>query len=83
LISTDALLPILLNTKEGDMFTAGTLLKGLSDETIAWVVIEQVYEDDTASIRITLHAYWHDIFVASKVVRILNETELQWGVPKA
>jgi hypothetical protein len=57
---------------------AGTLLKGLSDEKIAWVVIENV--PDGACNRITLHAYWHNIFVVSKVVRVMAGTEIFWGV---
>jgi hypothetical protein len=80
MISDDALIPILASAEEGDMFMAGTLLKGLSDEKIAWQVIESVHMHNKT--RITLHAYWHDIFVISKVVSIINGTQLHWGATK-
>lgn len=80
MISDDALIPILTDAQEGDMFTAGKLLGGLSNENIAWVVIETVHQHN--AVRVTLHAYWHDIFVISKVVKVINGTELFWGATK-
>ena len=77
MISDEALIPILADAQEGDMFTAGGLLEGLSNEKIAWVVIESVHLHNKT--RVTLHAYWHDIFVISKVVSVINGTELHWG----
>lgn len=81
MISNDALIPLLRDAGEGEIVLAGTLLKGLSAEQIAWVVMEN-YKDDQGT-RITLHAYWHDIFIVSKIVWIHtgpsgNET-LSWG----
>jgi len=80
MISDDALIPILADAAEGDMFTAGKLLGGLSNENIAWVVIETVQMHNKT--RITLHAYWHDIFVISKVVNLIDGTQLHWGATK-
>ena len=80
MISDTALIPILSDAQEGDMFTTGKLLGGLSDEKIAWVVIESVHLHNKT--RITLHAYWHDIFVISKVVSIIDGTKLHWGATK-
>lgn len=80
MITDDALIPILADTKEGDMFMAGTLLRGLSSEKIAWQVIESVHMHNKT--RITLHAYWHDIFVISKVVSIIDGTQLHWGTTR-
>lgn len=67
---------MLTNCQKGDVFLLGTLLKGLSDEKIAWLVLERVATD--ASIRVTLHAYWHDVFLVSKVVTLIGST-LYWG----
>lgn len=80
MISDTALIPILADAQEGDMFTAGKLLGGLSNENIAWVVIETVHQHNKT--RITLHAYWHDIFVISKVVNLIDGTQLHWGATK-
>jgi len=80
MISDTALIPILADISEGDMFTAGTLLGGLSNEKIAWQVIEVVHQHNKS--RFTLHAYWHDIFVISKVVNLIDGTQLHWGATK-
>lgn len=82
MITDAALAPVLLTAGEGEMIMRGTILKGLSDELIAWVVIESVTSDD--STRITLHAYWHDIFIVSKVVTVIHKGNiLKWGVTKS
>lgn len=80
MIRDDELIPILSDASEGDMFTAGKLLGGLSNEKIAWVVIESVHMHNKT--RVTLHAYWHDIFVISKVVNVIDGTKLYWGATK-
>ena len=81
MITDSALAAVFSTLEEGEMIMAGTLLKGLSTEEIAWVVIETVDTDEGA--RITLHAYWHDIFVVSKVVTINpDDAKLTWGVTK-
>ncbi len=82
MIADNQLAPILREAAEGEMIMAGTLLKGLSDEEIAWVVIENVIEGKWH--RVTLHAYWHDIFVVSKVVRVGTSVGggIEWGVTK-
>jgi len=80
MIRDEELLPLLVDAKEGDMITAGKLLSGLSDENIAWVVIESVHLHNKT--RVTLHAYWHDIFVVSKVVSVIDGTKLHWGATK-
>ena len=80
MIRDEELIPLLVDAQEGDMLTAGKLLGGLSDENIAWVVIETVPQHN--AVRVTLHAYWHDIFVISKVVKVINGTELFWGATK-
>lgn len=74
------LIDALLEAGEGEMIMAGKLLRGLSDEDIAWVVIESVATPE--GVRVTLHAYWHDIFVVSKVVTIKN-SKLVWGATAA
>lgn len=79
MISDSALAPILQAAGEGEMVMAGKLLKGISAEDIAWVVIESVPMHSVT--RVTLHAYWHDIFVVSKVVTIQDNT-LIWGATK-
>jgi hypothetical protein len=78
MIRDEELLPLLATAKEGDMITAGKLLKGVSPENIAWVVIEVVHMHNKT--RITLHAYWHDIFIISKVVNVIDGTKIIWGV---
>lgn len=80
MIRDEELIPLLVGATEGDMITAGTLLKGLSDERIAWVVIEVVHLHNKT--RVTLHAYWHDIFVVSKVVSVIDGTQIHWGATK-
>lgn len=80
MISDTELFDALLKVGEGEMIMAGKLLKGLSDEEIAWVVQESVAGPD--GLRLTLHAYWHDIFVVSKVVT-LKDNQIIWGVTKA
>ena len=80
MIKDDVLLKHLSAAKEGDIITAGKLLKGVSDERIAWKVIESVKMYNKT--RITLHAYWHDIFVVSKVVSINDGIQLYWGATK-
>ena len=80
MITDDALIPVLSKMGEGDMFVAGTLLGGLTDEKIAWQVIEVVHRHNSS--RFTLHAYWHDIFVISKVVNLIDGTQLHWGATK-
>ena len=80
MIKDESLLKHLSAAKEGDIITAGKLLKGVSDESIAWKVIESVHMHNKT--RITMHAYWHDIFVVSKVVNIANGTQIHWGATK-
>lgn len=77
MISNKKLAEVLLETGVGEMIMTGTILKGLSNEDIAWVVLEAA--EVTAGIRYTLHAYWHDIFVVSKVVTLTAEGKLIWG----
>jgi len=77
MISDAELAKVLRDTGQGEMIMAGTILKGLSKEQIAWVVLEVVEIRDIA--RYTLHAYWHDIFVVSKVVSLTKEGNLIWG----
>ncbi len=81
MITDKALAEILRTTDEGEMILAGKLLRGVSDEDIAWVVIEKVQQADR--LRITLHAYWHDVFVVSKVLKITPDDSIVWGVTKA
>ena len=79
MIKNKELLPILVASDEGDIFLAGPLLKGLSEELMAWKVIEN-YAGPNGQRRITLHGYWHDIFVVSKVVQINTNTgSMTWG----
>ena len=59
------------------MIMAGTILKGLTTEEIAWVVLEAADVDEGR--RFTLHGYWHDIFVVSKVVTLAPDDTLIWG----
>jgi hypothetical protein len=80
MITDKALLPLLISAKEGDIILAGTLLRGISDEQIAWRVIEVAQLHNRT--RVTLHAYWHDIFIVSKVVSVTDGNNLQWGVTK-
>ncbi len=68
---------VLRNTGKGEMFMVGNILKGLNKEQIAWVVLEAVEVDKDT--RFTLHAYWHDIFVVSKVVTLTPSNRLIWG----
>lgn len=62
---------------EGEMILAGQLLKGISEEEIAWIIIEKVQQAD--QVRVTLHAYWNNVFVVSKVLRINPDNSIQWG----
>lgn len=80
MIRDAALAPILRITEEGEMILKGKLLKGVSDEQIAWQIIEKV--NVNSDLRITLHAYWHDIFIVSKVVTIHQDDTITWGVTK-
>jgi hypothetical protein len=80
MIRDEELIPLLVDAEEGYMITAGKILKGLSDENIAWLVIEAVHLHNKT--RVTLHAYWHDIFVVSKVVNVINGTHIHWGATK-
>ncbi len=75
------LAPVLRASAEGEMIMAGQILKGLSTEEIAWVVVENVY--DHGAQRITMHAYWHNIFMVSKVVKVNADDTLTWGATKA
>jgi hypothetical protein len=78
-ISNDALAPLLRDAGEGEIIVAGTLLPGLGNEQIHWVVIENVSAADER--RITLHAYLHDIFIVSKVVFVHKRNNgINWGV---
>ena len=82
MISDIALAPTLAAMGEGEVLMHGKLLEGLSDEEIAWVCIENKAMHNCR--RITLHAYWHNVFIVSKVVRVNgNETQLTWGATKA
>lgn len=80
MIRDEELAPLIATAKEGDMITAGKLLRGVSDEDIAWLVIEVVHMHNRT--RVTLHAYWHNIFVVSKVVSVIDGTRIEWGVTK-
>ena len=82
MILDNDLVPVLLSSAEGEMIMTGQILKGLSTEDIAWVVIESV-EQEIDCYRITLHAYWHNIFIVSKVVYVDPEGQLTWGATKA
>lgn len=77
MISDKELAQVLNDTGQGEMIMTGTILKGISNEEIAWVVLEAA--DVPAGKRFTLHAYWHDIFVVSKVVTLTPEDTLVWG----
>lgn len=78
MISNKDLAPILRQAVEGEILMAGTLLKGISNEEVAWMVIETVHSGEW--LRVTLHAYWHNIFMVSKVVRINTITDdIEWG----
>ena len=79
MISDSELFDALLDANEGEMIMAGTLLKGLSTEEIAWVVMETIVGVPGGGVRVTLHAYWHSVFVVSKVVTLRGST-LIWGV---
>ena len=82
MIKDKELIPILTAAEEGNMFMAGQLMKGLSDQDIAWLVIEN-HRGPNGQRRITLHGYWHDIFVVSKVVKLNTNTgKLTWGATK-
>lgn len=79
MISDAQLAPLLRAAGEGEIILAGALLPGLSDEQIAWVVMENV-KDKRGRHRLTLHAYYHDVFVVSKVVTVAPEADkLTWG----
>lgn len=76
MIADAALAPLLNEAAEGEVIVAGGLLKGLSDDEIAWVVIENVPMGNYR--RVTLHAYWRDVFVVSKVAKV-NGDKIAWG----
>ena len=77
MITDKELAQALEKINQGEVVIAGTILKGLTDEEIAWVVLEVSQQDDFTVY--TLHAYWHDIFVVSKVVCLLSGNRLNWG----
>lgn len=76
MIKDSELAQVLRDTGQGEMIMAGTILKGLTTEEIAWVVLEVAEVDEGK--RFTLHAYWHDIFVVSKVVILTPDDKLLW-----
>ena len=79
MITDTALAPILRDAAEGEIVVTGTLLPGLSGEQLHWVVMENVTTDEGEQ-RVTLHGYFYDIFVVSKVVFVHPErNQLQWG----
>lgn len=81
MIKDKELAKVLRNIGQGEMIMAGTILKGLSKEEIAWVVLEAA--EVSEGIRFTLHGYWHDIFVVSKVVVLCLDDTLIWGKTRA
>ena len=76
MIKDSELAQVLRDIGQGEMIMVGRILKGLTTEEIAWVVLEAVDVDE--GIRFTLHAYWHDIFVVSKVVVLTPDDTLIW-----
>jgi len=80
MITNKKLALVLRDTKEGDVILVGKLLRGVSEEEIAWKIIEKVNSE--GGMRITLHAYWHDVFIVSKVVTVYADDTLVWGVTK-
>ena len=81
MITDKAMSTLLSSCTAGDIFLVGKLLMGISNEDIAWRVIERV--DSIEGVRLTLHAYWFDIFIVSKVVTVNPDDTLTWGVTKA
>ena len=82
MISDAQLAPILRGAGEGEIILAGRLLPGLTPEEIAWVVMENV-KDKRGRHRVTLHAYFKDVFVVSKVVTVAPQADkLTWGATK-
>lgn len=71
---------VLRKSEEGEMLIVGQLLKGISEEEIVWMLIEKVQQAD--QIRVTLHAYWHDVFIVSKVLRVNTDDTIEWGATK-
>lgn len=80
MISDEQLLPRIIDAGEGDLIMAGNPLPGLSPDKMAWVVQESIHLHNRT--RITLHGYWHDVFVVSKVVNIYDGTRIEWGETK-
>ena len=72
---------LLLGSEVGELILTGKLLKGISNEDIAWMVIEKVQTIE--GVRVTLHAYWFDVFIVSKVVTVSPDNTVTWGVTKA
>ena len=72
----------LLGLHEGDVIESPSLMPGLdSGETIVWQVLESVWVPDkreSKANRITLHAYWHDVFLFPAVVMIDDEKKQHW-----
>lgn len=81
MIKDKAMSTLLLSCEVDDMFLVGKLLTGISTEDIAWRVIEKIQGAD--GMRVTLHAYWFDVFIISKVVTVNPDNTLTWGVTKA
>lgn len=80
MINDDDFAKVLRKSDEGEMILVGQILKGISDQEIAWMIIEKVQQAD--QIRVTLHAYWHDVFIVSKVLRINTDNTIEWGATK-
>ena len=76
MIKDSELAQVLRKTGQGEMIMVGQILKGLTTEEIAWVVLEIAKVEE--GIRFTLHGYWHDIFVVSKVVILTPDDKLIW-----
>ena len=76
MIKDSELAQVLRDTGIGEMIMVGRILKGLTTEEIAWVVLEAAKVKE--GIRFTLHGYWHDIFVVSKVVILTPDDKLIW-----
>lgn len=70
----------LAELKEGDLFELGDLMPGLnSGQKVVWACLENVAHNEVGTRRVTLHAYWHDVFLmAATVIVGIGGSFQQW-----
>lgn len=66
--------------KEGDAVEGEPMFPGLSSEPVVWKVLESVRSQGkvAAQHRLTLHAYYQDVFIKAAVVERRTDSADEW-----